>query len=140
MIQVIYRWHVPADNRDAFIAAWAGATQQIRATIKGARGSFCIVGVDDPTEVITIARWDELDQWQEFVKTAKSATMTEMHRLATPLSHAALNKSVISRSEKQVGLSSWFCLWPKADIPKNAIDVAIGGKADIPSCTAHVRL
>jgi heme-degrading monooxygenase HmoA len=47
------------------------------------------VGVDDPTEIITIARWDELDQWQEFVKTAKPATMTEMHRLATPLSHAA---------------------------------------------------
>jgi heme-degrading monooxygenase HmoA len=89
MIQVIYRWHVPADNRDAFIAAWAEATQQIRATTKGARGSFCIVGVDDPTEIITIARWDKLDQWQEFVKTAKSAMMTEMHRLAAPLSHAA---------------------------------------------------
>jgi hypothetical protein len=29
--------------------------------------------------------------------------------------------------------------WPKADMPKNAIDVAIGGKADIPSCTAYVR-
>src|SRR4029453_1380915 len=24
------------------------------------------------------------------------------------------------------------CLWPKADTPKNAIDVAIGGKADMP--------
>ena len=28
----------------------------------------------------------------------------------------------------------------KADMPKNAIDVAIGGKADIPVCTAHGRL
>jgi heme-degrading monooxygenase HmoA len=89
VIQVIYRWQVPAENRDAFIAAWAETTQQIRATTKGARGSLCIVGVDDPTEIITIARWDELDQWREFVKTAKSATMTEMHRLATPLSHVA---------------------------------------------------
>jgi heme-degrading monooxygenase HmoA len=26
--------------------------------------------VDDPTEIITIARWDELDQWRKFVKTA----------------------------------------------------------------------
>ena len=89
MIQVIYRWQVPADSRDAFIAAWAETTQQIRATTKGARGSLCIVGVDDPTEIITIAQWDELDQWREFVKTAKSATMTEMHRLATLLSHVA---------------------------------------------------
>jgi hypothetical protein len=28
---------------------------------------------------------------------------------------------------------------PKADMPKNAIDVAIGGKADMPFCTAYVR-
>jgi hypothetical protein len=28
--------------------------------------------------------------------------------------------------------------WPKADMPKNAIDVAIGGKADMPLCTAYV--
>jgi len=27
----------------------------------------------------------------------------------------------------------------KLDIPKNAIDVAIGGKADMPCCTAYVR-
>src|SRR5262249_30171788 len=29
--------------------------------------------------------------------------------------------------------------WPKAAMPKNAIDVAIGGKADMPFCTANVR-
>jgi len=28
--------------------------------------------------------------------------------------------------------------WPKADIPNNAIDVAIGGKADMGYRTAHV--
>jgi len=28
--------------------------------------------------------------------------------------------------------------WPKADMPKNAIDVAFGGKADMPCCTAYV--
>lgn len=89
MIQVIYRWQVPAESRDAFIAAWAATTREIRATTKGARGSFCIAGVDYPTEIITIARWDELDQWREFVKAAKSATMAEMHRLATLLSHVA---------------------------------------------------
>src|SRR5262249_16767663 len=80
-------------NRDAFIAAWAATTQEIRATTKDARGRFWIVGVDDPTEIITIARWEELDQWREFVKTAKSATMAEMHRLATSLSHAAYEQS-----------------------------------------------
>jgi hypothetical protein len=29
--------------------------------------------------------------------------------------------------------------WPKADMLKNAIDVAIGGKADMTLCAAHVR-
>jgi hypothetical protein len=32
-----------------------------------------------------------------------------------------------------------FHFWRKADISKDAIDVAIGGKADMPFCTAHVR-
>ena len=31
-----------------------------------------------------------------------------------------------------------FRFWRKADIPKNAIDVAIGGKADMDYCTAYV--
>jgi hypothetical protein len=30
--------------------------------------------------------------------------------------------------------------WPKADMPKNAIYVVIGGKADMSMCAAHVRL
>jgi len=30
------------------------------------------------------------------------------------------------------------CFWPKADMPKNAINVAIGGKADISLCAAYV--
>ena len=30
-------------------------------------------------------------------------------------------------------------LGPKADMPKDAIDVAIGGKADMGLCAAHVR-
>jgi len=33
------------------------------------------------------------------------------------------------------------CLhWPPADVPKHAINVAIGGKADMALCTAYVRL
>jgi arylsulfatase len=32
-----------------------------------------------------------------------------------------------------------MALRPKADMPKNAIDVAIGGRADMPLCTANVR-
>ena len=38
-----------------------------------------------------------------------------------------------------LGHVAGVCYWPKADMPKNAIDVAIGGKADMAYCTAHVR-
>jgi len=32
-----------------------------------------------------------------------------------------------------------YAFWPKTDMPKNAINVAIGGKADMSLCAAHVR-
>ena len=41
------------------------------------------------------------------------------------------------------GLPSLFLnvrFWPKADVLKNAIDVAFGGKADMPFCTACLLL
>ena len=89
MIHVVYRWHVLPENRQAFLAAWEKTTLSIRGAVRGARGSFCIVGLDNPTEVLTVAKWDEVGQWREFIKTAKSETMREMHTLATQISHDA---------------------------------------------------
>ncbi|MGI9383492.1 MAG: antibiotic biosynthesis monooxygenase family protein [Methyloligellaceae bacterium] len=89
MIQVIYRWEVPLENRADFLAAWEKTTQSIRDTTNGARGSFCIVSVDTPTEILTVAKWDELDQWRAFVKGAKLTSMREMHALGTQVSHQA---------------------------------------------------
>ena len=89
MIQIVYRWEVPAENRTAFIAAWEKTTQAIRETTDGARGSFCIVNVDRPTEIMTIAKWDELDQWRAFVQSAKTGSMSDMHALGTQVSHDA---------------------------------------------------
>src|SRR5262245_930061 len=41
-------------------------------------------------------------------------------------------------SQKEMSDDVRYC--PKADMPKNAIDVAIGGKADMAFCTAYVCL
>lgn len=87
MHQIIYRWEVEENNQAAFVAAWEKTTKSIRETTEGARGSICIVSVDRPTEIITMAKWDELDQWRDFVKTAKSGAMREMHALGTQVSH-----------------------------------------------------
>ncbi len=89
MIQIIYRWKVEEKDQSAFFAAWSTATQHIRDTTEGARGSICIVSTDDPTDVLTIAKWDHIEQWLRFVETAKSASMSEMHEHGTLVSHTA---------------------------------------------------
>lgn len=89
MIQVIYRWEVAPENREAFLAAWEKTTKAIREETEGARGSFCITSVNRATEILTVAKWDELAQWQAFVTTAKSDSMKRMHALGKQISHDA---------------------------------------------------
>lgn len=89
VIQVIYRWKVVEANRSGFIAAWSKTTQLIRDSTEGARGSFCIVNVNDLTDILTIARWDRLEQWRAFVKAARSSSMSAMHALGEQISHTA---------------------------------------------------
>ena len=89
MIQVIYRWEVPLENQAAFIEAWENTTVSVRDTTAGARGSICVVCVDRPTEILTIAKWDELSQWQAFIEQAKLTSMRTMHELGRQLSHGA---------------------------------------------------
>ena len=89
MIQVVYTWDVPIENQAAFLAAWEKTTVAIREATPGARGSFCIVSVDNPTEILTIAKWDELAQWQNFVQEAKLTSMKDMHALGEQISSKA---------------------------------------------------
>ena len=89
MHHIIYRWEVEQENQAAFVAAWEKTTKRIRETVDGARGSICIISVERPTEILTIAKWDKVDQWREFVKAAKSGAMKEMHALGTQVSHEA---------------------------------------------------
>ncbi len=89
MIQVIYRWQVPEENQAAFLAAWEQTTKSIRQSTAGARGSFCIVSVDTPTEILTVAKWDKLEQWQAFIADARLTSMREMHELGTRVSSTA---------------------------------------------------
>ena len=89
MIQVIYRWRVPEDRQKAFLAAWEKTTCAIREATEGAMGSFCVVGVEEPTEVLTIAKWQSLEQWQRFVEDAKLTSMKEMHDLGERVSAKA---------------------------------------------------
>ena len=89
MIQIIYRWEVPLEKQAAFLAAWERTTLTVRESTVGARGSFCLVSVDTPTEITIIAKWDELEQWHDFIKGAKLTSMREMYELGTQVSFKA---------------------------------------------------
>ena len=92
MIRVIYRWKVQDENRGAFRSAWEKVTTTIRANTHGARGSVLMESCDDPTEFVTIAHWDRLDQWQSFIDMAPQGHMQDMHRLADLVSREAFRQ------------------------------------------------
>ncbi len=89
MIQVVYSWKVPLERQSAFLQAWEKTTLAIRESTEGARGSFCVVSVDEPTDILTVAKWDELSQWQAFIQDAKLTSMHEMHDLGERVSAKA---------------------------------------------------
>jgi hypothetical protein len=55
-------------------------------------GGFCVVSVDTPTEMLTIAKWEKLDRWHDFIKSAKLTSMRQMHELGTQRSSRAYVK------------------------------------------------
>jgi heme-degrading monooxygenase HmoA len=66
MIRVFYRWKVKQHGVDSFVKAWSQATREIRANVKGARGSILLRDHDDPSKFLAIARWNSFEEWQAF--------------------------------------------------------------------------
>lgn len=66
MIRVIYRWKIEPRNFAAFETSWSATTNRIHETVPGALGSFLLRGVENPTEVLTVAKWDSLESWRAF--------------------------------------------------------------------------
>jgi len=90
MIRIIYRWRLKAETGlENFQIAWAKATTAIREDTTGARGSFLLQGLNDPKEVLTIARWDRLDDWKLFWADPDRSEMSEMYLYAERLSEEA---------------------------------------------------
>ncbi|MCP3871002.1 MAG: hypothetical protein GY703_23475 [Gammaproteobacteria bacterium] len=82
MIRMIYRWRVQTADQEEFKAAWGRATTRIRGTTSGARGSMLMQSHQDPTEFVTLARWDRAEDWQDPSRTE----MRYMHKIAERLS------------------------------------------------------
>ena len=92
MIRIVYRWKVGQGNQAAFRTAWDIATTAIRDNTEGARGSILLEGCDDPTDLITIAHWDSLEQWTSFIRTTPEVYMKRLHELAELVSMEAFRQ------------------------------------------------
>lgn len=78
MIRIIYSWKVTPENLDRFMDTWKLTTNKIHEEVHGARGSFMLKSAEDPTSVKTIARWDTLEDWQQFWKGSNPGHMRSM--------------------------------------------------------------
>ena len=86
MIRIIYSWKVAPENLDAFIKAWKRTTNNIHEDVKGAQGSFMLQGEADDSQIKTIAKWDSLEDWQQFWNDSKPTQMQSMHDLGERVS------------------------------------------------------
>lgn len=81
MVRIIYHWYVEPEQFEQFKNAWHLATNNIHKNVAGAKGSFMMQKQGSPTEVLTVARWDSLDQWENFWEGERPEEMQQMHEL-----------------------------------------------------------
>jgi len=89
VIRVVYEWRVTPENIPAFRQAWRQATTKIHESVPGARGSFLIQDVNEPGHILTVARWQSLQDWQTFWKAENPPQMLRMRDLGQRLSATA---------------------------------------------------
>ena len=75
-----------------FVGAWKQTTTSIRETVRGARGSFMLQSRENPERIITIARWDSVEDWQSFFQGHVPAKMDKMHELGRRVSVEAYDE------------------------------------------------
>lgn len=92
MIRVIYQWQVPQDNIPAFQQAWKQTTTLIHETVPGARGSFLLQDHADPGKILTIARWDSIEDWQAFWEAENPPQMLRMRELGQRVSVSSFDE------------------------------------------------
>jgi heme-degrading monooxygenase HmoA len=92
MIRVIYEWRVPEGNAAAFRREWSDTTTAIRAAVAGARGSLMLHDMTDPGRILTIARWDSLEDWRTFWRSESHSRMLGLNLLAQRMAVTAYDE------------------------------------------------
>lgn len=86
MIRVIYRWQVEPDNFEEFKRTWSVTTHRIHESVPGALGSFLLRACESESEVLTVAKWDSLEDWKNFWGNKNPKEMEGMRKLGKRVS------------------------------------------------------
>ncbi|WP_114416542.1 antibiotic biosynthesis monooxygenase family protein [Marinospirillum perlucidum] len=81
MFRVVYQWKVEEVQFTDFKANWQQTTNRIHETVPGALGSFMLRSSEDPTEVLTIAKWKSRSDWEAFWQNENPTQMQGMRQL-----------------------------------------------------------
>lgn len=92
MFRVIYEWRVPADKMDEFQNVWRSATESIHETTEGALGSFMLQSSDTLEKVLTIAKWNSREDWEQFWGNRNPEKMQKMRDIAERISVEAFDE------------------------------------------------
>jgi len=92
MFRVIYEWRVPADKMDKFQNVWRSATESIHESVEGALGSFMLQSSDTPEKVLTIAKWNSREDWEQFWGNRNPEKMRKMREIAERVSVEAFDE------------------------------------------------
>lgn len=92
MVRVVYRWEVAPENFDAFKEIWSVTTNRIHQSVSGAQGSFLLRSTENDKDVLTIAKWDSLQDWKTFWGSQNPEEMKAMRKLGTRISAEAFDE------------------------------------------------
>ena len=92
MIRVVYRWQVEPKDFEAFGETWRATTNRIHETVPGALGSFMLRSFENEAEVITVARWESRQAWEQFWGNQDPEAMQAMRTLGKRVSAEAFEE------------------------------------------------
>ena len=92
MFRVMYEWRVPSEKLEEFQNVWRSATESIHQSVNGALGSFMIRSCDVPDKVITVAKWQTRQDWEQFWGDHNPEKMLKMRELAERISVEAFDE------------------------------------------------
>ncbi len=86
MLRVVYEWRVAPEDTEQFRALWARVTDQIHASTPGAMGSSMLRSVEDPSVILTVAKWTSYAAWKDFFGDSNPELMKAMRALGERVS------------------------------------------------------